>query len=328
MSRKFIYYFLLPIYFFLPPGVLCAQGDQATAAKTTVANVNNISFLNPLTECIRNKGLRMNELKSFKGEIEKYLNQRLKNREDLTVSYYFRDMNNGIWIGLNERETFIPASLMKVPTMIAVLKEVQVNAGLLDIRLRYIAAFYKDIFEEAGYKKQDSGVYTVNELLIQSIEYSDNAATLMLRSFVGDDKVSKVEDELNLHVKKPYDPEMNFVLVKNYAGVFRVLYNASYLNEEMSQKALQLLAGSKYESGIRAAVPSDIPVVHKYGKREVFVTGTTKKTTQLHHFGLVYYPGKPFLIGVMVKGGSGEEKEKIIYDLAKITYQQVDKQMR
>lgn len=52
------------------------------------------------------------------------------------ISLYFRDMNNGPWIGINEKEEFSPASLLKVPIMMAFLREAQDDPSLLTKRLQ------------------------------------------------------------------------------------------------------------------------------------------------------------------------------------------------
>ena len=52
-----------------------------------------------------------------------------------------------------------------------------------------------------------------------------------------------------------------------------------------------------------------------------------KEGYQLHHFGIVYYPGKPYLIGVMTRGGSKEVKEQVVENLSRITYMAVHRQL-
>ncbi len=301
--------------------------EQAKAVIRT-NGINLYPYLNPLTECIRSKGLRMEELKTFKPKIEKYIFEYCKTHKGAKVSYYFRDLNNGMWIGLNEKELFSPASLMKVPTLVAVLKEAQTNPALLQNKIEYKDADFVNFDEEAGFKKTDGQFYSIEELLVHSVGYSDNAATLMLMNAIGMDKVIKVEDDMNLHVGVNFNDQTNFVSVKNYAGVFRILYNGAYLNETMSEKAIELLLNSKYQGGIRAAISSEIGIAHKYGERDIRFENGKRITQQLHHFGIVYHPEKPFVIGIMTKGeNSKEEKEKIITDLARITYEEVNSQI-
>ena len=43
------------------------------------------------------------------------------------ISFYYRDLNHGAWIGINENEKYTPSSLLKVTIMIAYFKEAESN---------------------------------------------------------------------------------------------------------------------------------------------------------------------------------------------------------
>jgi beta-lactamase class A len=300
-----------------------------TTSVSSSANGSSVSFgkyINPTLSCY---GPHIKELRSFRLQIEKYLNQIHQTNPELKVSYYFRDLANGIWIGINEKEEFSPASLLKLPVMIAVLREAEKNPDFFNKSIEFKTADFAGVSEEAGFPKQDGKFYTIDELIVHMIAYSDNAATLLLHQYVGEKEVKEVEDFLHQHVPEDGTASTNFISVKNYAAAFRVLYNCSYLGKEMSEKALAYLAQSHYKFGIRAALPDSVPLAHKYGIRDNSdVNGKEVKGYQLHHFGIVYYPAKPYLLGIMTRGGEKAIKEKVIEDLSKITFTQVDEQMK
>ncbi|MBP6301859.1 MAG: serine hydrolase [Bacteroidia bacterium] len=300
-----------------------------TTSVSSSANGSSVSFgkyINPTLSCY---GPHIKELRSFRLQIEKYLNQIHQTNPELKVSYYFRDLANGIWIGINEKEEFSPASLLKLPVMIAVLREAEKNPDFFNKSIEFKSADFTGVSEEAGFPKQDGKFYTIDELITHMIAYSDNAATLLLHQYAGEVKVKEVEDFLHQHVPENGTANTNFISVKDYAAAFRVLYNCSYLGKEMSDKALSYLAQSRYKSGIRAALPDSIVLAHKYGVRDNGnVNGKEVKGYQLHHFGIIYYPAKPYLLGIMTRGGDKSIKEKVIEDLSKITFTQVDEQMK
>jgi beta-lactamase class A len=283
-------------------------------------------LLNPLLNEYQKRNFDLRELHNFRSKIENYISQRGKEIPGLHVSYYFRDLNQGLWIGINEKETFAPASLMKIPVMIAVLKKAQREPEILNLSVQYDSTSMGKVSEEAGVKKVHGRSYTLSELIEMMIEYSDNFATLALLDYIGEAEVQKVEHDLNIFIKQGYTEFTNFVTVKAYAGFLRILYNSSYLNWEMSEKALEYLAKSSYKEGLRRAIPDSIRVAHKYGKRDLETNGGLK-TLQLHHFGLVYHPKKPFILGIMTRGSSLNVKEDIIYDLSKITYDELNRQL-
>ncbi|HLP34017.1 MAG TPA: serine hydrolase [Bacteroidia bacterium] len=326
--------------FLVVVSVLCGVGlgyligfnkfhKKPTTTVSPSANGSGVSFgkyINPTLSCY---GPHIKELRSFRYLIDKYLNKLHQTNPELSVSYYFRDLANGIWIGINEKEEFSPASLLKLPVMIAVLKEAEKNPDFFNKSIEFKTADFAGVSEEAGFPKEDNKFYTVDELIIHMIAYSDNAATLLLHQYVGEQKVKEVEDFLHQHVPEDGTANTNFISVKNYAAAFRVLYNCSYLGKEMSEKALGYLAQSHYKSGIRAALPDSIALAHKYGVRDNSnVNGKDIKGYQLHHFGIVYYPAKPYLLGIMTRGGDKAIKEKVIEDLSRITFSQVDEQMK
>lgn len=304
------------------------EHKQGPAIENTSAANTSYELVNPMLSCIESRQLDMRELSVFKPKITKYIDQCKKKYSDIHISYYFRDLNNGLWTGINEKEMFSPASLMKVPIMIAVLKEAQNNNSLLNEKIRFDKSRFVNVDEESGFEKQDGVEYTVEEYTRQMIAYSDNASAIILLDRVGLDKVNQVQKDLNLYVENLTDPQANFVAVNRYSAVFRILYNASYLDKPMSEKALQMLTETVYKKGIREAVPSQYAIAHKYGERDLFDEKGNRHMLQLHHFGIVFYTGKPYLLGIMTRGADRGVKEKIIYDLAKITFEEVDQQMK
>ena len=305
------------------------QSNSSLNRNLAVDQFQDLRFLNPLIDCMNGKNLRMDELKTFHHKIDNYIDQCSYQNKSIRISYYFRDLNTGMVIGTGEKELFSPASLMKVPCLIAVLKLAEDDPNILNKLLRYSVKDFSGIEEEAGFAKKDGAYYSVEDLLKQCIEFSDNAATDMLIGLVGFKNITKVEDDLNLHIESYYNSYTNFVSVRSYAAIFRILYNCSYLNEIMSEKALELLLNTRYENGIRAGIPPEIKVAHKYGIRDDVSFDGKRNCLQVHQFGIVYYPQKSYIIGVMVKGNnSKEEKEKIIEELSRITFDEVDHQIR
>ncbi|MFY8108473.1 MAG: serine hydrolase [Bacteroidia bacterium] len=285
-----------------------------------------VSLVNPMLPCVEQLKLNMKELKTFRPKLDTYLEQIHKQYPEIHISYYFRDLNNGLWIGVEEKELFSPASLMKIPVMIAVLKRTEVEPLFMDNKIQYDTTLLDKIDEDEGngFKKNHSEWYSIDQLITQMITYSDNKATLMLMQAVGMDEVIKVSNDLNLDIKNDLNINSNFMKVKAYAAIFRILYNGTYLNKVNSEKALIYLSKSEFSKGIRAAVPSNILVAHKYGTRDEFDAKGNSFNIQLHHFGIVYHKQKPFLIGIMTRGGKKEIREKIIYDLSKLTYDEVE----
>jgi len=84
--------------------------------------------------------------------------------------------------------------------------------------------------------------------------------------------------------------------VVDYAAFFEILYNATYLNKEMSEKALAILTKSTFNYGLVGGVPIGVEVAHKFGER-IF-----EEYKQLHDCGIIYKENNPYLLCIMTRG--------------------------
>ena len=166
--------------------------------------------------------------------------------------------------------------------------------------------------------------YSVYELLRRMIVYSDNRATEVLLNYLGQ-VLSKSgegyirETVYNLGVVSVNGSNEEFVTVKSYASIFVQLYHASYLNKEMSEKALELLAQSEFKPGLRGGLPEGIALAHKFGERTY--PGTHER--QLHDCGIIYYPDNPYLLCVMTRGNDFDKLAEIIQAISRMVYEEV-----
>ncbi len=54
--------------------------------------------------------------------------------------------------------------------------------------------------------------------------------------------------------------------------------------------------------------------------------GEEEEVYQLHEFGIIYHPNRPFLVGIMVRGDDFNKLMKVIRDITRIVYEEVDQQ--
>ncbi len=258
------------------------------------------------------------ELGDFKVKLESKVNNDINNNRATQISVYFRDLNNGPWIGVNEEEKFIPASLLKIPLMMVYFKTAETDAKILSQKYKYNAAEFPNDSTMTFNKRttlKDNTEYTIAELIKRMIIYSDNDALRLLAMHI--DEKSQKEIYMNLGIKVPSSSLEEFISPRNMSSFLRVLYNTTYLNEEMSEKSLQLLTQTKFDSGLTAGVPKDVLVAQKYGERE---TDTFK---ELHDCGIIYYPKHPYILCIMTKGNDYNTLATIIKEISQLTYEQV-----
>ncbi len=284
-------------------------------------------FINPLLECESDE-TQWTLLKPFQHKLDKFAEERTRKKVS-HIAIYYRDLNNGPWFGVNFMENFTPASLLKVPVMMAYYFQAEQDPSILTKTLRVDAlnGLNSQVWIKPSQQLKAGENYTVDELIRRMLVYSDNEATNLLCLNAGEEVLMQTYGDLGLNIPEVRNPK-DFMSVRQYAAFFRILYNASYLNKKMSEKALETLSQSEFKDGIVAGVPANIRVSHKFGER-VFVESDSKgpEITQLHDCGIVYYPGKPYLLCIMTRGPNVPELINVLQDVSKLVYREVDDQV-
>ncbi len=281
-------------------------------------------FTSPLLDCDYFGGPFSIKSNAMKDVVEKIIENKTKEQKVETVAVYFRDLSNGPTMGINEAEKFTPASLLKITALISFLKEAEKNPGFLKEKVVFKETREnpKDIVLQ-NIKPQGSlengKEYSIEELLERMIIYSDNQASNFLL-----DKFENISMEKTFHDLKAgsslFKEDEDFMNIKEYASFFRVLYNASYLSREMSEKALEILSKVQYKNGLVAKLPKEISVAHKFGER-----GVLGGLYQLHDCGVIYHPSFPYILCVMSKGDNFKELEDVISSISEEVFREVDK---
>lgn len=279
--------------------------------------------INPLLACdIAGDVLSDPEIIGFKFKVAEYVKKRIDKRLVSQVSVYFRELNDGYWFSIGEVDKFIPASLRKVPLMIALLKQSESDQGLLERMVTFDLA--NDYNQNQNLKPSRTlkfgSKYTISDLIIRMIVYSDNNAFTYLTKLVNPTQLNKVYDNLRM-LSPGATKDDEFLSIQTYASFLRVLYNTSYLSREASDWALGVLAQSEFKSGLVAGVPQGVEVAHKFGEKS-----EGDGTVQLHDCGIVYYPKHPYLLCVMSKGSNFGVLDDVIADISRITFSEIDAQ--
>src|SRR6266403_1468227 len=71
------------------------------------------------------------EFQALKKEVSDYINHTVSQNNAASVSVYFRQLNADRWVGINADEKYAPASMLKVVSMVAFLREAQKDPTLL-----------------------------------------------------------------------------------------------------------------------------------------------------------------------------------------------------
>ena len=291
-------------------------------ASKQVRQMGSYKYINPLLECEVAEGSIDARKENFHYDLEKLVTE-MKEEQSLTdVAVYFRDLNNGPAFGINQEQGFFPASLLKVPLMIAYFHWAEQNPSVLKRSVSFDVP--KDFGITPTILPRESlevgAEYTIEELIERMIRFSDNQALYLLSIRLPEQELRSLFSISGASNKILSDAGAKLT-VKEYAGFFRILFNSSYLSRENSEKALALLSATEYNDALPAGVPAGITVAHKFGE-----AGTGNVERQLHDCGIVYFPDHPYLACVMTRGKSTDELKQAIADISRFIYQKIDEQ--
>lgn len=227
--------------------------------------------------------------------------------------FYFEDLITGAWVGINERERFVPMSLFKVPIMMIMLKKVQEGSLSLDLK---VMVRPEDLDGRSGTLASEGAGYeiTIKELITKMIQESDNTAMEILATrFITD------EDYIDLIglIGFPQSSEEVSISPREYINMFRSLYYSTYLRRTFSQLALTILSDTKFNSQLPAGIPDNVKISHKVGMS--LIKGI------YHDCGIVYLPDNPYLICIMGQDTTEEKADEMISAISKIVYDYMTK---
>lgn len=314
LSLGFVLGFMSPRYLLFPSGRPSRDAGLSHAVRQ-----GGYRYINPLLECEATDARDREELQPFQHHLEAFLDNRIEQGSIRHGAVYFRDLSTGAWFGVREQALFAPASLLKVPLMMAYLKRAESNPALLTNTLTFSIELEPatPLFPPSQVL-QPGQSYTVEDLIRRMIAYSDNNAKNLLALSTEPRMLEQTYLDLGVAIPNVRGPS-DFMTVKEYASFFRVLYNATYLNRAMSEKALGYLANAEFDRGLAAGVPQGIVVAGKFGER-----GVGQGLKQLHDCGIVYYPRRPYLLCVMTRGEAYDELLNAIADLSRLVYHRID----
>lgn len=289
-------------------------------------------FTNPLLECAQAEGRLNRHLLGFRSEIEEYVSNKKADGIVSDIGVYYRDLNNGPWFGVNERQDFLPASLLKLPLMLNFYKIAETRPQILQEKLTLQERFPLDGLKQLFPPHQEiqpGTEYTFEELLQRAIIFSDNqAAELMytraLPHLESQGMLENAPPGINAdlrYLESIFGENKEALSAKSYSTFFRILFNASYLDRLLSERALSILAQVEFPHGLEAGIPKDLPIAHKFGE-----AGSDAHGYELHDCGIIYYPKTPYLLCVMTKGKNPALLPGVIADISKIAYEQVHAQ--
>lgn len=226
---------------------------------------------------------------SLRAQLNEYQKQKGNN-----LAIYFEYLPTGTSIGVNEKEEYVFASLLKVPVIMAAYKRIESGEmskdTILSITAKDLDPYFGDLW-----KKGEGTKITVQEAIELSLERSDNTANNALFHAMPPGSLEDVFDSLD--IPKVLTEKRPVVTPKNYTSILRSLYLSSYNSIEHSNEILYLLSKSPFDDKLRVGVPDTVRVSHKIG---VYEPNNPNKTLYTD-CGIVYVPSRPYSLCIMAR---------------------------
>ncbi len=278
------------------------QAEPATGAFEWRRSGSDL--VRPLMGCAPRTG---RAIETLRAPIEAVIARAVADGRASHVGVYVHDLTTGQWLGVNPDSLFVPASVGKVPMLMALLRVEEDVDGTLSNPVDYPEWLREN--DRQGIRPA-SGVrpgqtWTLGQLAEAMIVESDNNATFLVQGQLDRRMVEQVYRDLGWEERHVVIDGIEQIATspRIIGGMFYALYNATYLGEGTSDLALRLLSRVRMKEGLVAGVPADVTVAHKFGEW-YSRTPDGSGVGQFHDCGIVYRPGRPYVACVMTRGGS------------------------
>jgi beta-lactamase class A len=299
--------------------VLDASGDDAGVNGSPLRRTHtSYAYVSPLLACNVGATVPSSSLDDLRATLGGVIDSATAGGKVDAASVYFTQLDTGEWTEIDSDDGYVPASLMKVPVLMAYLKDAEQNPNLL---LRQVTIETDPVPDEQQDIPPTSRVivgqiYTIEQLLRLMTSYSDNRALVLLMHSVNPTTLGAVLGELGIPIPAPAGGYT--ITPRLYSRLFRILYNATYLSDEMSERALAMLGASDYGDGIVAGVDKGTRVAHKFGEANI-KRSDRSPGHELHDCGIVY-TDRPYLLCVMTRGGDVRELARLNADISRAAF--------
>lgn len=290
--------------------------------KPQVLREGGFQYINPVLLC----NPTIDEITTADNSLTNKLRTYANSAPEKGIAVYYLSLSDYTWAGININESFSPASMLKVPTMVSILRYTQAHPETLTKEIYYDGSFddnKAEYFKPTQFIKPKNS-YSIDQLLAYMIGNSDNNAARLLHSMPFSEKdLNSIYTDVGIKLPTRL---IDFMSPKSYSLFLRLLYNSTYLNRETSEKALSLMVASDFTRGLRSGVPTSVRVAQKFGERQIFSSDGKLIQRELHDCGIVYAPKGPYVLCIMTRGNDFEKLITEIGDISKIIYNTVMKE--
>ncbi|OGM23729.1 hypothetical protein A3D00_00815 [Candidatus Woesebacteria bacterium RIFCSPHIGHO2_02_FULL_38_9] len=219
--------------------------------------------------------------------------------------FYVVNLESGFSYGVFQDEVMQAASLIKLPVFATLYQEAE--SGNINLETKYTLKNSDKLGGSGSLASKPEGtVFTYRELARLMGKQSDNTAFNIFRKVLGDDKIDKVIEKIEM---KNTSLAENLTSPADIGTYFGKLWNGKIVGSKSKDEILSYLTDTIYEDIIPKGVPEEVVVAHKFG-RDLHI---------INDAGIIL-TDKPFVLVVMSQGIIEKEAEIALPQIVKTAY--------
>lgn len=247
--------------------------------------------------------------------IKKSINQ-LKGK----IGFYYKDLNSGTSFGVNENESFIAASMIKIPVLIEAYRQFRQKILSKEELIEIKKVDRVPSCGAAAYIHEGARL-TLKDLCILMIILSDNMAANLLIKKLGINNINAAMAKIGLKKTRInrilFDSDAEKSGKQNYftpyeiSDLFEMMWNRSLISQEDSSKMLEIFKLQQVNYKIPYLLSENVCIAHKTGDD----AGIT------HDAGIIYAPN-PFILCFAANETDVNETDQFIRQTTKKIFEE------
>lgn len=220
---------------------------------------------------------------------------------DGEVGLYIKDLKTGRTFERNADQTFVSASLIKVPIMAAAFEAIQEGRIALNTRLRLKRHYRRDGSGRLKWARTGSR-FPISYLVHAMITQSDNTATAMMIDLLGYDALNRSFHNFGLEqtrisprgmsLSNRLDPSLeNYTTPREMGAFLERMYKHELVNDGLSDLMLEIMKGATARSRLAEYLPDQFRLARKTG----LLRGNC------HDMGIIFTPSGDYVICVLTR---------------------------
>lgn len=239
-------------------------------------------------------------------------------KNNLDTGLFFQYIPTGTTIGVNQDEPYVAASLLKLPNVIQVQKNIESGdisgKDMITITEKWLDGNYGTLYKKGAGQK-----ISIDELMRISIQESDNTANNILTNDVLDG--TPINFYNSLDISPAILEETIAISPRNYLSILRSLLFAGYLSIDGSNKILNIMTEiNPVENDLGSDIPSNIKIAQKIG---VYEKNPNEKNYTYSDCGIFYLPNRPYMLCIMSRN-TKELASQHAREISKIIFEYVE----